>query len=110
MALIYLEDFYYDQNGNMVFTERYHLKRGTCCGSDCLHCPFDGIKELDLDGTGAGAEIRCPFCNEKFQIPIYIDDGKSQSFVYDCEICCRPINLIASYDDAGVLKLVVNRT
>jgi hypothetical protein len=33
------EDCYFE-NGNVVFTAAYHLKRGTCCGSGCRHCPF----------------------------------------------------------------------
>jgi hypothetical protein len=37
------EDFYYDDLGRMVFTEAYHLKRGTCCGNGCKHCPFDHV-------------------------------------------------------------------
>jgi hypothetical protein len=32
-------DFYFE-NGFMVFTRSYHLKRGYCCGSGCRHCPF----------------------------------------------------------------------
>ncbi|WP_237563190.1 DUF5522 domain-containing protein [Algoriphagus kandeliae] len=24
----------------MVFTEKYHRKRGYCCGSGCKHCPY----------------------------------------------------------------------
>ncbi len=36
------EDFYFE-NGLMVFTEKYHLKRGHCCHSDCRHCPFKKI-------------------------------------------------------------------
>jgi hypothetical protein len=35
------EDFYYD-GPYMVFTAAYHLKRGTCCGSGCRHCPYRG--------------------------------------------------------------------
>ena len=31
---------YYLENGLMVFTEAYHLKRGYCCQSDCRHCPY----------------------------------------------------------------------
>ena len=23
-----------------VFTEGFHLRRGSCCGSGCRHCPF----------------------------------------------------------------------
>jgi uncharacterized protein DUF5522 len=33
------EDYYYE-NGLMVFTAAYHLKRGYCCNSGCRHCPF----------------------------------------------------------------------
>jgi hypothetical protein len=35
------EDFYYNEQGYIVLTEKYHLDRGTCCGNGCLHCPFD---------------------------------------------------------------------
>ncbi|MDA0685378.1 MAG: DUF5522 domain-containing protein [Bacteroidetes bacterium] len=33
------EDYYFE-NGYLVFTEAYHLKRGFCCGSGCRHCPY----------------------------------------------------------------------
>jgi len=32
---------FYKENGFMVFTETYHLARGSCCGNACRHCPFD---------------------------------------------------------------------
>ena len=32
-------DFYYE-NGKMVLTESYHLKRGKCCNNNCKHCPY----------------------------------------------------------------------
>lgn len=32
---------YHLENGVMVFTEWYHLKRGECCGNACRHCPYD---------------------------------------------------------------------
>lgn len=35
------EDYYIDERtGYIVFTRKYHLKRGICCGSLCRHCPF----------------------------------------------------------------------
>jgi hypothetical protein len=40
MALIEGED-YYIEAGLLVFTRRFHLKRGHCCGSGCRHCPYD---------------------------------------------------------------------
>lgn len=38
------EDFYLNENGFMVFTEAYHLKRGYCCKNGCKHCPY-GFKK-----------------------------------------------------------------
>jgi hypothetical protein len=32
-------DFYFE-NGLMVLTAAYLLKRGYCCGSGCRHCPY----------------------------------------------------------------------
>ena len=42
---------YYVEKGNLIMTEAYLKKRGTCCGSGCRNCPFDpqytkGNKEL----------------------------------------------------------------
>jgi hypothetical protein len=39
-SLIEGED-YYLENGLMVFTSAYLLKRGYCCDSGCRHCPYD---------------------------------------------------------------------
>ena len=33
------EDYYYE-GPYLVFTAAYHLKRGSCCGSGCRHCPW----------------------------------------------------------------------
>ncbi len=33
-------DCYFTEEGYMVFTEQYHLKRGYCCQSGCRHCPY----------------------------------------------------------------------
>ena len=34
-------DYYFD-GPYMVFTAAYLLKRGTCCGNGCRHCPYRG--------------------------------------------------------------------
>lgn len=41
------EDFYYNEQGYKVFTERFHLKRGYCCKSGCRHCPYGYDKKTD---------------------------------------------------------------
>lgn len=35
------EDYYFNEDGLLVFTEKFLLKRGYCCGSECKHCPYD---------------------------------------------------------------------
>ncbi|WBA40904.1 DUF5522 domain-containing protein [Hymenobacter canadensis] len=37
-------DFYLTPEGYMVFTEQYHLRRGSCCGNGCRHCPWPAKK------------------------------------------------------------------
>ena len=32
---------WYLENGLLVYTAGYHLKRGSCCGSGCRHCPYE---------------------------------------------------------------------
>lgn len=34
------EPDWYFENGLLVYTAAYHLKRGYCCGSGCRHCPY----------------------------------------------------------------------
>ena len=36
------KDFYIE-NGLLVMTESFHLKRGYCCGSECRHCPYEHV-------------------------------------------------------------------
>lgn len=37
-------DYYVSSEGYIVFTEKYHLKRGYCCKNSCKHCPYDFTK------------------------------------------------------------------
>jgi hypothetical protein len=39
------EPLYYMENGLIVFTAAYHLKRGYCCKRGCRHCPYGFKKE-----------------------------------------------------------------
>jgi hypothetical protein len=47
------KDFYIE-NGKYVFTEHFHIKRGSCCGSGCRNCPYEpkhtkGTKKLKTE-------------------------------------------------------------
>ena len=35
------EDYYVLPDGRLVFTAKFLLKRGYCCGNGCLNCPYD---------------------------------------------------------------------
>lgn len=41
---------YYWENGLLVFTQAYHLKRGYCCQSGCRHCPY-GFKKNEIKNS-----------------------------------------------------------
>lgn len=41
------DDFYINEQGYKVFTEKYHLKRGYCCKSGCKHCAYGYDKKTD---------------------------------------------------------------
>ena len=41
------EDFYYNEQGFIVLTAKYHLDRGHCCGNGCRHCPYQYINVPD---------------------------------------------------------------
>jgi hypothetical protein len=46
---------YYLDGPNLVFTAAWHLKRGSCCGSACRHCPY-GFAETAAQSIGIEAQ------------------------------------------------------
>jgi hypothetical protein len=46
-------------------------------------------------------EISCPYCGEL--IEVLVDPSvESQSYIEDCQVCCRPISLMVSIDHDGI--------
>jgi hypothetical protein len=37
------EPDFYLEGPYVVFTAAHHLRRGSCCGSGCRHCPFEPV-------------------------------------------------------------------
>jgi hypothetical protein len=54
-------DYYLNSNGDMVFTEAYHLKRGHCCQSGCTHCPYR--REID---PNTPSELQTNWCEQAY--------------------------------------------
>ena len=46
--------------------------------------------------------IDCPYCGEPFEIVVDLSAG-SQSYVEDCHVCCRPVQLDLVFDLTGKL-------
>jgi len=46
-------DYYINENGYFVFTKAYHLKRGYCCGNNCIHCPWKDEDKSENEGDSS---------------------------------------------------------
>ena len=49
------EDYYLSEEGYIVYTEKYHIKRGYCCQNGCKHCPYDFKKSTKITKINKGA-------------------------------------------------------
>ena len=62
--------------------------------------PGDG--DTAHDGS-AGLQLRtvqCPYCGEPFETLVDLSSG-STSYIEDCAVCCRPIELRLEVSDDG---------
>ena len=48
--------------------------------------------------------IQCPFCGQAFDLPIDTSIAE-QCFTTDCEVCCRPFEVVAECEPGEVLSL-----
>jgi hypothetical protein len=58
------------------------------------------------EGAGAGeagtqlVSVSCPYCGEAFDTLVDVSAG-SASYIEDCQVCCQPIEMSLTVDDAG---------
>ena len=52
--------------------------------------------------------IRCPYCGEPIEITLDLSAG-TQSYVEDCVVCCRPIEVRVEVGEDGSLAGVWGR-
>lgn len=50
--------------------------------------------------------IQCPFCGQTFELAVDTSVD-SQRFITDCEVCCRPFEVMAECEAGEVLNLQV---
>lgn len=49
----------------------------------------------------AAAQVQCPYCGEEIELFIDEGGGQEQSYIEDCQVCCRPLQVVASADEDG---------
>lgn len=49
----------------------------------------------------------CPYCGEKIELLV---DGSAgnQEYIEDCQVCCRPINVIMAVDERGEIDVFLS--
>lgn len=50
--------------------------------------------------------IQCPFCGQRFELVIDTSQA-TQRFTTDCEVCCRPFEVVAECEPGEVLSVEV---
>lgn len=53
--------------------------------------------------------IHCPYCGETFETQVDLSAG-SQSYVEDCAVCCKPIEIALQVSDESELLDISTRT
>jgi hypothetical protein len=67
--------------------------------------------EQSAPANAAGAQftsLQCPYCGEPFDTLLDISAG-SASYIEDCQICCRPIEIGIDVGADGALAAVTAR-
>ena len=52
-------------------------------------------------------DVECPYCGAINEITIDPSGGASQSYVEDCQVCCRPWEVSVTIDGDGAVEIEV---
>jgi hypothetical protein len=63
---------------------------------------------LGDEGSGMNlnepSEINCPYCGEAIEMTVD-SSVRSQEYIEDCSVCCRPIHLKIEIDEDGSKRI-----
>jgi len=65
--------------------------------------PLD--EDLGDDPADSEGEVMCPYCGAANEIALDPDGGAFQTYVEDCQVCCRPWQVHVDVDDEGRVTL-----
>jgi transcription elongation factor Elf1 len=52
------------------------------------------------------ATIQCPFCGQTMELQIDTS-VENQTFTTDCEVCCRPFEVVAESEEGEIVSVDV---
>jgi hypothetical protein len=52
---------------------------------------------------------QCPYCGEPVELESYEPDGPAQRTIQDCDVCCRPIEVLVEWDERGASHVTLRR-
>lgn len=69
-----------------------------------------GLEPVYEPGQGRGGveaesfvAIQCPWCGERLDVRVDVT-ASQRSYIDDCEVCCRPMELTLELEDDGALR------
>jgi hypothetical protein len=63
--------------------------------------PEAPLEPAELTDWDSEVEVSCPYCGEHVTIGVDPSGGAVQTYIEDCQVCCRPWQVHVSYDDHG---------
>jgi hypothetical protein len=70
---------------------------------------LEPVFEPGAEQRGFAAEqfvaVQCPWCGERLETRVDLTSD-ADSYVEDCEVCCRPIEFVVERADSGALLAV----
>jgi hypothetical protein len=67
----------------------------------------DEADSPESDSWEDEAEVGCPYCGERVTIGLDPGGGRVQTYVEDCQVCCRPWRVCVRYDARGSAQVEV---
>lgn len=64
--------------------------------------PADQDFLMEDEAPESSVWVRCPYCGESSEIFVDPAGGEDQSYVEDCQVCCRPWSLRVRWEEGSV--------
>ncbi len=48
--------------------------------------------------------FKCPYCGEKISMLLDLSLDDTQTYIEDCEVCCRPIQIVYTSEGGELLS------